>query len=130
MWIARDDNGDLNCFRNKPVKRGGTWEDDSGGSFSLDSRLFPEVGGEPRIFTMYLNGMGFKFKRKKVVKINEDGSREVYSSISAAALDNGVNFSEVSRFCNGTKYSFNRKKLPFRFEFQNDVENDKENSGI
>ena len=130
MWIARDDNGNLHCFRNKPLKIGGCWVDNGGGSFSLDSRLFPEVGSEPRIFTMYLNGMGFKFKRKKVVKINEDGSREVYPSISAAALDNGVNFSEVSRFCNGFKYSFNRKNLPFRFEFQNDVENDEENSCV
>ena len=126
MWIARDDNGELHCFFNKPIKMNGAWWDEEGGSFSLDKRLFPEVGNEPRIFTMYLRGMGFKFKRKKVVKINEDGSREIYPSISAAALENGVNFSEVSRFCNGFKYSFNRKRLPFRFEFLNDTE-DEEN---
>ena len=117
MWVARDDNGGLFCFSQKPRKTGVEWVADNGEKYSLDNRLFPEVTNEPRILTLRLTGDGYKSKRKEVVMIRGDGSRFIYPSITAAATDNNLYFSEVSSFCNGRKYSFKQKKLDLKFRF-------------
>lgn len=47
MWIARDDNGDLNLFRIKPYKSSGYWIADANEpqnhKMRIDRDLFPEI---------------------------------------------------------------------------------------
>lgn len=42
-WVARDENGSLYMYINKPKKLDDTWSLNSFGFFKLDDSLFPEV---------------------------------------------------------------------------------------
>ena len=42
-WIARDENGSIYMYINKPKNLDDTWSLNSFGFFKLDDRLFPEV---------------------------------------------------------------------------------------
>lgn len=46
MWIARDENGSLYIYDNKPVRRKGRFEDESDEYEEISEYYFPEVTWE------------------------------------------------------------------------------------
>ena len=62
MWIARDDDGTLYLFKNKPVKGISTWHDEANNDynnyFEIDRNSFPEIqweDNEPTLVTITIN---------------------------------------------------------------------------
>lgn len=46
-WVARDENGDLCVFKDKPVRGSGVWKLNGCGEYAyLDEAMFPEVTWE------------------------------------------------------------------------------------
>lgn len=62
MWIARDDDGTLYLFKNKPVKGISVWRDETNNDyndyFEIDRNSFPEIqweDSEPTSVTITIN---------------------------------------------------------------------------
>ncbi len=46
LWIARNRNGTLYLFRNKPIKQSIFWCSKAAGTMKINSELFPDVKWE------------------------------------------------------------------------------------